>query len=241
MAGAPTTTPAGALAVGDRLAVLRWITHDYWPDANGWIHGPTVVHQPIPEAFTQPAIVPVLAILHSNAAPALTRWESLIAYWRRSDITGEAHFQVAGVNATGDKAGRLVQAMPVTVRADCNYKANRFLQGGRYVGAVSYETEDRGAATLDQTPWPVAQLGPIISSLTCIAVGWGLWCTAPAAWNDRGIGHHVQFTEWSSFTGKTCPGAARIRQMDGVRAGVATMLAEYSKATGWQCGKGFPS
>jgi hypothetical protein len=71
-------------------------------------------------------------------------------------------------------------------------------------------------------------------------VCYGIACTNPTRWDDTGIGHHCQYPEWSSYTGKTCPGAARIRQMDYVRHTVAGMLADYSKATGWQCGRGYP-
>lgn len=212
--------------------ILRWITNDYWIDSANLLRGPQVRHVLIPEAHTQPTIIPDLAILHSNAGPSPTRWDRLVAYWRRIDITGEAHFQVA-------TDGTLAQVMPMNVRADCNYKANRFWRDGAWRGALSFETEDNGAATLPVTPWSPAQLMSMVRALTCAAVVYGTWCTAPAAWNDRGIGHHVLFPEWSKYVGKTCPGAARIRQMDWIRNEVANRLAQYSAHTGWQCGKGF--
>lgn len=210
--------------------VLRWITHD-WYIHNNWLVSPHAVIAPVePEASTQALIRPYSAILHSNAGPSSTGWASLIKYWRRSDITGEAHLQIA-------TDGTAVQAIPFNRRADCNYKANRWHNGKEYVGAISFETQDNGAATLPYTPWSVSQIETMVSILTCLCVQYGIWCSTPTAWNDSGIGYHSQYKEWSSYVGKTCPGASRIRQMDYIRNRVAGNLAEYGKATGWQCGK----
>jgi hypothetical protein len=60
-------------------------------------------------------------------------------------------------------------------------------------------------------------------------------CTSPPYWNSGGIGHHCQFPEWSTFVGKTCPGAARIRQMDWVRGEVAGRVANYHSIVGGSC------
>lgn len=243
-----STIPHGALTrIPGLLNATRWVTHDYWIDNEHVMHGPNVQYQPIlPEATTQPIIYPYSAILHSNAGTAKTSWYKLWQYWSRSDIVGEAHFDVAGV----DMPATLVQTMPLNRRADCNYKANRFLKGSTYVGAISFETDDRGATTLDQTPWSVGnhdslipvwgQVDSMISALTCISVVYGVWCTVPTRWDDSGIGHHCLYPEWSSYIGKTCPGAARIRQMDYIRQQVANNLATISKETGWKCGTGKP-
>ena len=217
--------------VTPRVDVMRWLTADYYINADHWTVSPKVICDPIPEAATQAIIKPRSAILHSNAAPALTLPERLIAYWRRSDITGEAHLQIA--------TGTTRQAMPFNRKADCNYKANGYWFASRYVGAVSFETEDKGYPTLDFTPWSLDQLADIVGILANLCVCYGVACTNPTRWDDTGIGHHCQYPEWSSYTGKTCPGAARIRQMDYVRQRVAGVLADYSKATGWQCGKGY--
>lgn len=224
-------TPHPSIAPFDRYNILRMITKDYYINTDHMVVSPRISHQLIlPEAESQPIINPYLAILHSNAGPRRTRWESLIAFWRRLDITGEAHFQL---NDYGS-----VQGMPLNRRADCNYKANSFWKHGALQGAISFETEDNGGATLSTTPWTLNQLQDIIGILTCISVVYKVWCTAPAYWNDSGIGHHSQFPEWSSYTGKTCPGAARIRQMDWIRGAVANNLASYGELTGWQCGIG---
>lgn len=222
---------------------LRWITGDFWIDHQHWLHGPTVVKTPVePEASTQAIIVPWSAILHTNAGVNKTSFMSLITYWRRADIVGEAHFQVDGVDITDPSVrfAPIAQAIPLNRKADCNYKANRWWNGKQYVGAISFETQDRGGATLPTTPWSLAQVNSMVSTLTWLCVCYGVWCTAPANYQDSGIGYHSQYPEWSSYVGKTCPGAARIRQMDYVRQGVAGCLSQFSQATGWQCGKGFP-
>lgn len=227
-----STNPYPSLIPGDRLDALRWMSGDFYVSADHLIISPHVITRLVePEASTQPNIAPHSAILHSNAGPSLTGWERLIAYWRRNDISGEAHFQV-GFETT-------VQAMPLNRRADCNYRANRFYRSGDYRGAISFETADRGYPTLPVTPWTVDQLSDIIGILVCLGVVYGVACTAPATWDDSGIGHHVLFPEWSSYIGKSCPGAARIRQMDYIRSEVARRLAEYGAATGWRCGRGY--
>lgn len=212
-----------------RAQILEYITGGYYINKDHLIVSPHVQVELVePEASTQAIIDPHLAILHSNAGPARTPWQNLITYWRRKDITGEAHFQIGTT--------RTAQAIPLNRKADCNYKANGFWKDGRFYGAISFETEDNGYPTLDTTPWTLTQLRDMIGILTCICVVYGMWCTAPAAWNDTGIGHHVLFKEWSSYTGKTCPGAARIRQMDYIRQAVADKLAQYGANTGWKCG-----
>lgn len=211
----------------------------YWIDNEHWIHGGVTVQQRVePEASTQPFIHPRNAILHSNAGPRKTPWAALVAYMRRKDITGEPHFQVAGVDATALTGAALVQAIPLNRRADCNAKANSWWRNSRRVGAVSFESEDRGSSTLDQTPWSLPQLHAIIGALTAICIVYGVACTEPATWDGSGIGYHSRFPEWSIYKGKTCPGAARIRQMAYVRQAVAENLAKFAHETGWHCGQG---
>lgn len=233
--------PHPSLAVANRHNVLRIVTHtfrigdetihgDFYINKDHLIVSPNCrVELVEPEAHSQNIIIPRSSILHSNAGPSKTGWMNLIKYWRRKDITGEAHFQVP----LNDK---IVQAMPLNRKADCNYKANGFWLDGKYYGAISFETGDNGHPTLDKTPWTPTQLAHIIGVNVCLAVVYGIWCTTPAYWTDTGIGHHSQFKEWSSYVGKTCPGAARIRQMDFVRSQVAERLALYGQHTGWQCG-----
>lgn len=227
--------PVGSSTFGD---VLAFITGGYWIDSADMLRGPGVVHALIPEAVTQPVIAPYSVIHHTNAGGSLTRWESLIAYWRRADITGEAHIQLDGVDLGPSDRASIVQAMPFTRRADCNYKANSWTRNGRRVGAISIETQDRGGATVERTPWSLPQFAGLVAIDTCVTFVYGIACTVPTAPFDSGLGHHAAFKEWSVFTGKTCPGAARIRQMDQLRLTVAQNLVAVQTHTGTPCGFG---
>lgn len=196
---------------------------------DGVLHGPKVTYKPIPEAATQPKITPRSVILHSEAGPRYTPLQNLWNYIRRADITGEPHFLV-------DRDGTVWQAMPVTVRADNNYRANRWIHDGRAYGAVSFETSDEGWPTLDRTPWNAAQLAAIVGATAALCCTYGIACTAPARWTDSGIGHHVLFpNDWTNVRGKTCPGRARIAQMDWIRREVAVMVAAYHQSNGTTC------
>lgn len=211
----------------------------FWIDDGHWLRGQQVIVSPImPEATTQAILHPRNAILHSNAGPRKTPWASLWAYVRRADITGEPHFQVDGVDATSLTDAFIIQGIPLNRRADCNAKANSWWRNGKRVGAVSFESQDRGSPSLPTTPWSVGQVHCIIGALTAICVVYGVACTAPTSWDDTGIGYHSQFKEWSIYVGKTCPGASRIRQMDYIRGQVAHNLIAFAAETGWKCGQG---
>jgi len=212
--------------------ILAFITGGYYIDADHWLVGPDVVKSPIPEASTQPVIHPWSAILHSNAGPKSSGWRALWLWVRNLSVNGEPHFQNA--------YDAIAQYMPLNRRADCNAKANSWKRNGKVVGAVSFETQDNGAATLAETPWTFDQVRRMVATLTCTSVVYGVWCTAPVSWDDSGIGYHSQFKEWSIYVGKTCPGAARIRQMDHIRAEVQKNLAAFIENTGWACGTGKP-
>jgi N-acetylmuramoyl-L-alanine amidase len=206
---------------GDRLAELEAATGGYFVAVDHMLHGPNVVHSLLPEATYQEVVKPRIAILHSNSGPRSSSWRNLFNWWRQPSVTGEPHFQV-------DLDGTVAQMMPLNRRADCNAKANRI--------AWSFETQDRGAASVESTEWTLEQLASMIGVLTALCVCYRLPCYAVTGWNASGIGYHSQFPEWSIYRGKTCPGAARIRQMDYVRARVAANLVAYGSATGWECG-----
>ena len=214
---------------------LKIATGDYWIDDKHLMHGPNVDVRLIPEAMTQPKIRPRSAILHTNAGSSGAK--SLWAWITRAGNTGEPHFQVG--------FDRVEQYMPLDVRADCNYSANSFkLPGSNTVhGAISFETQDKGSASLNVTPWSLDQVHSMVGILTCLAVVYGVQCTQPATWDASGIGHHSLFPfggigskAWTNVRGKTCPGKARIAQMDAIRTAVAHKLADYGHATGWKCG-----
>lgn len=183
----------------------------YYINKDHYLVGPNVTVAPImPEALTQANIVPRTVILHTNAGSPLTRWDRLRAFMARQDITIECHFQV-------DMDGHVAQFMPTNRRADCNYKANGF--------AVSIETQDNGSATLSTTPWTVAQAEAIANVVAAVGHKYGIPYTSPTSYLDDGVGYHSQYAEWSVYRGKTCPGAARIRQMDWIRQRAAQLCA----------------
>ena len=183
----------------------------FYIDRNHMLQGPGVIHALInPEATSQPKIKPRTQILHSQSGPSRTPWDRLVAFMRRSDITLECHFLV-------NLDGTVVQCMPTNVRADCNYKANPF--------AISYETQDNGYPANEKEPWTPAQAEALANVVAAVGHKYGIPYTSPANYLDAGVGYHSQFPEWSVYKGKTCPGAARIRQMDWVRRRAAEVCA----------------
>jgi hypothetical protein len=172
---------------------------------------PHAVWAPIPEASRQPSIDVTTAIFHSMAGPRLTSIENLRTYVARDDV----HIEPTGVGP--DFAGRIFQVVAWDQRADCNFKANPF--------ATSWETQDNGSATLAATPWSPAQVEQLAGIAAFAHLRDGVPLRPPPRWDAGGIGYHSQFPEWSSFTGKTCPGAARIGQMPEIRARAVEIVA----------------
>lgn len=154
----------------------------------------------LPEANTQASIVPRLVILHTNAGASSTNGFQLRAYMARPDVTLECHFQV-------DLDGTVHQFMPIDVRADCNYQANPF--------AVSIETQDFGAATVDSSPWTAAQFISITQLLAWLNTEAGIPLVRATAWNGSGVGAHRDFPQWSAAA-HSCPGNARFAQVPGL-------------------------
>lgn len=203
---------------------------EYYVDSDHLLQGPNVIHRLLPEAWTQSEIHPWSVILHSNAGVHKTPWLSLWKYMFRSDITLESHI----IGPDGD--GVMVQAMPFNRRADCNAKANSWLvpygvdgETGKpayvRVGAISFETQDNGGASLETTPWNLAQFNALVGATAAIGHKYAIPYQYPLKWNDTGVGYHSQFPEWSIYVGKTCPGAARIRQMSELHRRAAEICA----------------
>lgn len=211
-----------------KLDIIRFITGGYWLDDRHVLHGPNVTYIPLPEAITQPFIAPRLIIEHSQSGPRKTSALNLLAYWRRKDVSGEAH-------TITELDGRIVQAMPFNRRADCNWKANSWVRGNQLVGALSNETQDNGAGSLTFTPWPLPQFTAMANMGAVQCIAYRIACTAPATWDGTGLGHHSLFREWSTAIGKTCPGAARIRQMDELRRQVTERVAAFYQHAGGTC------
>jgi hypothetical protein len=162
---------------------------DYWyPGAEKMIL--------LPETNEQQAIRPTQLIFHSIIAAWTAR--RTYEYWRDS-TTLESHW---GLGYAGD----LAQYLPVNVRADANYRANRRPDG---TGAMSMETASNSTGT---DPWTDAQIEKMIAVGAWAHTEHGVplrICTTPSG---PGFGYHkLHESEWA-VSGTSCPGPARIRQ-----------------------------
>lgn len=235
MSATPHPALQGTAETGtSRLDAARYVTDGLWLDIDGVLHDdgerPRLTVSLLPEAATQPVISPRMVIHHTQSGPKLTPWQSLVSYWRRSDVAGEAHL-IANLD------GSVVQAMPFIRRADCNYRANSFRVGLNPTlrGAIAWEAQDYGQATVDSTPFTWEQIKTFadIDALLCICYGIG--CGWPVSWDGTGIGPHNLFPEWSLRTPNQCPGKVRRSQIPAIHNAVAERLALFGKFTGWQC------
>jgi hypothetical protein len=181
---------------------------------------PYAEYRPIPEAATQPHRSETTTfVLHTMAGPDSTTPDQLWRYVARDDIRGESTW-ILGYS-------QLLQVVPVTVRADNNYKANPF--------ATSVETQDEGYEAdpgIAKTPWNDYQLAQL--------AGLSAWQVihprldiplrrADHGWNGGGIDGHRRYSEWSNVTGKTCPGQARWNQIPAVLA-AAQFIVDWRPA-----------
>lgn len=158
---------------------------------------PVAIFKPLPEAKTQTKITPRLIILHTNGGGSSTNGAQLWAYMNQTTVTLECHFQI-------DLDGTVWQFMPVDVRADCNAAANPF--------AVSIETQDKGSATLNDTPWADPQVQSIVEVIAWLRDDYGILMARCLDWNGAGIGAHRDFPQWSN-SAHSCPGNARFAQV----------------------------
>lgn len=215
--------------------VIRFITGGMCLDDDHFIRGGKAIVSPLdPEATTQPFITPRSIIYHTNSGSVYSTWQRLKIYLMRAGIDIEPHFDV-------DLNGVLAGFIPLNRKADCNYKANRWYDKdlAKWFGAISFESADHGYPALENEPWTIEQLNSIIGASVIICIAYGVWCTPTASWNDTGIDYHSKYKEWSVYVGKTCPGAARKRQMPFIHNEVALRIAEYYKQCGGTCGVGF--
>lgn len=159
----------------------------------------------LPEATTQPAIKPRLVILHTNAGSRSTNGFELRKWMARDDVGLECHFQV-------DSDGLVHQFMPVNVRADCNAAANPF--------AVSIETQDRGAATVDSTAWTAEQGSSIVGLLRWLHDVYSVPLERCTRWDGVGVAGHRDFHQWSK-SAHSCPGNVRWAQIPALIAAAA--------------------
>lgn len=170
---------------------------------------------PLPEAETQPRIVPTQGILHTVVGHA-NPYNHFNAPGNGSESTGWI-----------DMDGTLEQYISADRSADANWAANRRPDG---TGAWSFETQDNGAATLDETPWTEAQCSRIVELMVWANDPEGLvhdWqsahgetikplplllCPTPDA---AGWGYHSLHMAWNQSK-HSCPGKARIAQVPGL-------------------------
>jgi hypothetical protein len=233
--------PLPAIADPARLAAAKFVTGGLWIDADHILrYDPAgdprqtgrdrVVVDLLPEATTQPIIKPRSIIHHTQSGPKRTRWQSLVAYMRRADVSLDCHLLY-------EMDGLAVQTMPFNRRGDCNYKANSFRVGSDPTlrGAIASEAQDNGQATVDTTgfTWEQITTHADVDALLCIAYGIG--CSWPVAWNGTGIGCHNLFREWSLRQPNQCPGKARRAQLPAIHSAVAERLSLYGQMTGWEC------
>ena len=197
----------------------------------------------LPEAKTQKKITPRLVIQHTNGGPHSASIQNMFGFRGLPKVDIECHLQV-------QTDGQIGQFMPYNVEANANTDANRFVLKGTTFGAISHETQDQGAKHLaiDKDPWSVAQLGALIGATAAECVTYNIRCSPPTTWNDSGIAHHSLFPflgtdakgkaikgAWSGKSGKPCPGAARIKQMDFLRHEVAVRMAAFYDRSGGHC------
>lgn len=225
----PEFVGKGKKGKGQRLAIIKKHCGGMWLDADHWLHADgRVIAKPLPEASTQAFIEPKNVILHTNGGRHKAAWWAIWNYMARPDVVIECHSQV-------DMDGTLVQAIPFNRRADCNYKANFWRKNGAGYGALSFETQDNGSATLADTPWTLDQFETLADAIAVQCIAYKIPCSVTTKWDGGGIGHHSLFPEWSTFKGKSCPGPARIRQMDALRHRVAEKVAHYYNEAGGHC------
>ena len=222
-------------------------------DANDLLIGDRVVTRLLPEAQTQPRIIPRSIICHTNAATGTAKTgtasiEGSYNWWNRVGNGGESHLQFTlGGQASPNEPAMVGQFMPFSRRADCNADANAWTYGGWTFGAISHETQDWGTSapqgSINVQPWTLAQF-QLLAAVTAVeCVTYQIHCTQPARWTDSGIGHHSLFPwlgtvgagSWTNVRGKTCPGRARIAQMDELRRQVTGIVADFYMFAGGAC------
>jgi hypothetical protein len=207
---------------------------------------PDAEWRPLPEAFVQAPITPVLVIFHTIVGSAAGAMKTMA----RADWPGESHF----VNPYN---GRMVQLMPLDRRADCNWQVNAWVtkrdlvlangavvRKGNVCGAISIESEDDGSP--EDTPWTAEQCESFAQFTAWAHVEHGIPVDVPADPFSPGVGYHSLpglnrlkiwepnavppygtfidssgrtvnvYNPWTNTVGKSCPGPARIAQFAGI-------------------------
>ena len=171
---------------------------------------PKAVWRPL-GAQSEPLIgVPRILVFHTMVGSL----KGSDAMFHRDGYTGtESHFGVGGPQDGPELDGAVWQWQSIDRQADAQNSGNAY--------CTSIETADGGDPT---RPWSEAQLRALI------ALG-AWWCRQTGARprlvqnvTQSGFGYHAQFRAWAP-DGRSCPGAARIRQLTTlVIPGVAAAL-----------------
>lgn len=167
--------------------------------SNGWYPGATK-HAIAPGA-NDPAIVPVMVILHVAVSNARSLW----GFFNGPSGGIESHFYIR-------RDGTIEQYRSVLREADANYKANSWLAGGRRLGAVSIETQGFAGGK-----WTGKQIESIKAIVRWLNAEHGVPFQTvaqplPPDLAHGGVSYHTRFKAWSNVAGKTCPGPKRIMQ-----------------------------
>jgi peptidoglycan hydrolase-like protein with peptidoglycan-binding domain len=203
----------------------------------------------LPQADTQPIIVPWSVILHTVVGnPTL---DSFFGFWASNSAGQEGHL---GLRVGGAGA----QYMPLDVRADSNFRANSFIvdRDGTptLCGAISIETGDNyysGDPTLGMSWTQLDQRSAVEDLLVQICRITGIPARVCRTPFDRGFGFHsmwgvniaapgegtyghitdaagrnVQLNNpWTKAVGRTCPGPGKISEFPDLVNAVARRLA----------------
>lgn len=183
---------------------------------------PYARYRPLPEVATQPPIEPWNFILHTMAGQRTATAEALYNFIAQPANTGEPHVLLGYAD--------IIQAVPFTVRADNNAKANRWQAGSSWRGAVSVETQDNGSLVdpgIAKAPWNDYQVEHLAGLSAFLHLRYGIPIARCATWDGRGIDGHRKFPEWSIYVGKTCPGETRWNQIPTI-LGLAREIASWS-------------
>lgn len=158
---------------------------------------PFAIWKPLPENATADEIDPRVAILHTAVSQAL----SLYPYFVRPEITVETHFYTRF-------DGVIEQYMDTERQADGNRDANEF--------SVSLENQDNAVNPI--APMTEAQLRSDIKLFSWLSdVHPKIKRQRCDRWDGSGYGYHSMWgapSHWTPVAGKTCPGAARIKQFE---------------------------
>lgn len=169
------------------------------------VRDPALVWNPLPEHDQQAGITPYQWIVHTFVDGPFTDVDEMQDYFE-TGTTLESHTLLGWSEHQ--------QLMDFDRRADANYKANRYLVGTVWRGAISTETEDDGTPL--EKPWNAFQLAELIRFGTWLARTFGIPPYLPTVWNGPGMGYHCLFPDfWTNVPGKICPGHLRIGQFTG--------------------------